>query len=88
MYRRHILELIEKCLQAQQAGYSLEDIRLEVLPELTKPLLESPVIFLNWVIEDRDYSVFYFEVQESGVCAKPSEAAAMILEAIVLDALE
>jgi hypothetical protein len=46
------------------------------------------VDFLNWVKEDREYALFYFDVQESGVCAKPRETAALILEAIIVDALE
>jgi hypothetical protein len=74
--------------EAQSKGCSLETIRFEVLPELVKPLLASPDVFLRWVKEDSQFSFFYFEVQESGVCAKPSEAAAMILEAIVVEALE
>jgi hypothetical protein len=88
MYRQQILELIEKCRVAEGAGLGLNDIRFASLPELIKPLLESPEDFLRWVKEDRDYSYYYFDVQESGVCAKPVEAVAMILEAIVIDTLE
>jgi hypothetical protein len=88
MYRQQILELIEKCQVAEGAGLSLNDIRFDSLPELIKPLLESPEDFLGWIKEDLEYSYFYFDVQESGVCAKPVEAVAMILEAIVIDALE
>ena len=85
MYRQQILELIEKCKEAERAGFSLKDIRYDLLPELIKHMLESSADFLNWIKEDREYAYFYFEVQESGTCAKPKEAAAMIVEAIVLD---
>jgi hypothetical protein len=49
--------------------------------------LNSAVDFLRWVQEDPKYRIYYFEIQESGICAKPKEAAAMILEAIVLEVL-
>jgi hypothetical protein len=88
MYHRQILELIEKCRMAGGNGVRLKEIRLDILPELIKPLLENSVDFLNWVKEDREYALFYFDVQESGVCAKPRETAALILEAIIVDALE
>jgi hypothetical protein len=88
MYRRQIHELIEKCQMARGRGSSLEEIRMDLLPGLVNPLLESSVDFLHWVKEDREYSFFYFDVQENGACAKPRETAAMILEAIVIDSLE
>jgi len=83
MYRQQILELTEKCLEAERNGFSLEEIRFEILPKLIKPLLEAPGDFLLWVKESPEYCYFYFDVQERGVCAKPAEAAAMIIEAIV-----
>jgi hypothetical protein len=83
MYRQQILELLAKCQEAERNGFSLEEIRFEILPELIKPLLTSAADFLLWVKESPEYSCFYFDVQERGVCAKPVEAAAMILEAIV-----
>lgn len=88
MYRQQILELIKTCQEAEANGASLEGIRSRVLPDLIKPVLDSAKGFLTWIKEDREYSSFYFEVQESGVCAKPIEVAALILEAIVLDHLE
>jgi hypothetical protein len=48
----------------------------------------SPQDFLEWVKEDREYCFYYYEVEQSGACAKPREAAAMILEAIALDEIE
>jgi hypothetical protein len=88
MFRQQIYKLIEECLEAQAQGFSLQAIRFEILPELIRPLLPSSDVFLRWVKEDSQFSIFYFEVQESGVCAKPVEAAAMILEAIALEALD
>lgn len=88
MFRQQIHKLIEKCVEAQSNGFSLEAIRFEILPELVKPLLVSPDGFLAWVKEDREFSIFYYEVQESGVCAKAIESAAMILDAIVVEALD
>jgi hypothetical protein len=88
MYHQRILELIAACQVAQQKGVSLDEMRSRILPDLTKPFLDSATDFLNWIKEDRQYSTFYYEVQESGVCAKPVEAAALILEAILIFFLE
>ena len=44
--------------------------------------------FLDWIKDDREYATFYYDAQQSGVCAKPREAAALILEQIALDAIE
>jgi hypothetical protein len=88
LFRQQIHKLVEKCLEAQSEGFSPEAIRFEILPDLVKPMLASSDVFLNWVKEDNQFSIFYFEVQERGVCAKPVEAAALILEAIVMEALE
>lgn len=74
--------MIKKCQEAERNGFSLEEIRFQILPELIEPLLASASDFLLWVKESREYSCFYYDVQESGVCAKPVEAAALILEAI------
>jgi hypothetical protein len=82
MYGQQILELIKTCQEAERNGFSLEEIRFEILPELMKPLLISAADFLLWVKESPEYSCFYFDVQESGICAKPVEAAALILESI------
>jgi hypothetical protein len=83
MYRQWILELLEKCREAEARGITRKEIRFDILPDLSKPFLESSVDFLHWLREDREYSFYYFEVQEAGVCAKPVEIAAMVIEAIV-----
>ena len=48
----------------------------------------QPEPFLEWVRDDRELSAFFWDVQQSGACAKPREAAALIVEAIVMDAIE
>jgi hypothetical protein len=88
MYRQQILALLKTCQEAESKGASPVDIRSQILPVLIQPFLDSAKDFLTWIKEDREYSSYYFEVQESGVCAKPVEAAALILEAIVVDHLE
>ena len=88
MYRQQILDLIKNCQEAARKGASLDDIRLKVLPDLIKPFLDSAIDFLNWIKDDREYSYFYYDVQESGVCAKPVEAAALILETLIVFTLE
>jgi hypothetical protein len=44
--------------------------------------------FIKWIAEDKKYSYYYYDAQQQGVCAKPDEAAAFILEEIASDALD
>jgi hypothetical protein len=86
MSREIILLAIEESRAARAAGASIEEMRHRVLgAELDKI---EPQAFLEWVKDDREYCWYYYDAQQSGVCAKPAEAAALILESIVLDALE
>jgi hypothetical protein len=88
MYQAAILDLIDRCQVAKSQSISLDEIRHRVLPENAQPILSNAADFLNWIRDERDYSFYYYEAQQSGVCAKPVEAAAMILEAIILEAIE
>ena len=85
-----ISDLIRRCKAAQSAGASPNEIRDRVLPGEVKRIIEEikPQDFLDWVKEDREFSYYYFDAQQSGACRKPAEAVAMILESIALDALE
>lgn len=89
MYRQRIQELIEGCVNAASAGVAADEIRHQILPQHIERLLRDldAQDFLNWVKEDREYSYYYYDAQQSGVCAKPPEAAALLLEAIALDNL-
>src|SRR5262249_15914769 len=87
-YRQMILDLIAECSNAQQSGISLSEIRFCLLPVKIQPFLTKSADFLDWIREDREFAIFYFDVQQSGVCAKPNEVVGMILEMIILDALE
>ncbi len=90
MYPQLVLRLIQSCEEAAQAGVCREEIRNRLLPEKVQHLLKTvvPRDFLEWVRIDPDYSYYFKELQQSGVGIEPREAAAMILEAIVLDAIE
>ena len=79
MYRRMIQELIESCQTRQQ-----------ILPDEIERLINGLDAqgFLDWIKDDREYSYYYYDAQQSGVCAKPREAAAIILEAIALDSIQ
>jgi len=88
VYQQMILDLIVDCEKAKQNGLSLSDIRLTLLPVKIQPFLTKPSDFLDWIREDREFSLFYFDAQQSGACAKPAEVVAMILEMIIFDALE
>lgn len=85
-----ILRLIEICKAAERAGVMRNEIRNRVLPDETRRLMKEITAedFLEWIKEDREYSYYYHDAQQSGVCAKPREVAAMILESIALDELE
>jgi hypothetical protein len=89
-YKAIIQRLIEQCQTAHCAGLSLNDIRTRVLAdEISSTMREiKPQKFLDWVKDDREYSFFYYDAQQSGVCAKPAEIVALILETIALDAIE
>ncbi len=84
MYRQMIQGLIEDCSNAAH------EIRSRVLREQIERLVNGldAQSFLEWIKEDREYSYYYFDVQESGVCAKPREAAALILETIAVDNIQ
>ena len=90
MDKEKILRLIERCEAAKSAGVPSDEIRDSVLPvELQRVMKEIEFQdFLDWVKEDREYSYYYYDAQQSGVCAKPAEAAGVILESITLDAIE
>jgi hypothetical protein len=90
MSRAEIQTIIEQCKVACDAGASLDQIREGVLREAIEDALRrmNAREFLDWIKDDREFGYFYYDVQQSGVCAKPQEAAALILEHIALDAME
>ncbi len=87
MYRALLHALIRSCREARQSGVSAAEVRRDYLPKLLATRLPhgQAQAFLNWVKDDREYAFFYYEVQQMGACAKPAEAVALILEAIVLE---
>jgi len=89
-YKQQIISLVESCKKAASEGATIEDIRVSILPARLREVIRqlSPQDFLSWIRDDREYSFFYYDAEEDRVCAKPAEAAAMILEKIVLDNLE
>lgn len=90
MSRAEIQTIIEQCKVARDLGASLNEIREGVLREAIEDALRrmNAREFLDWIKDDREFGYFYYDVQQSGVCAKPQEAAALILEHIALDAME
>ncbi len=86
--RQMILDLIAECRQATKRGSSLAEIRSEILSAKLQLFLIHPADFLAWIREDREFSYAYFDVQQSGACAKPAEVVAMVLETIILETLE
>lgn len=71
-------------------GASPEQVRDRVLRQAIAEALSrmNAGEFLDWVKDDREFSYFYYDAQQDGVCAKPREAAALILEQIALAAIE
>ncbi|HEX5735654.1 MAG TPA: hypothetical protein VF131_22695 [Blastocatellia bacterium] len=82
--------LIESCSNAARAGVTDYESRNRVLREQVERLVSglNARSFLEWIKEDREYSYYYFDAQQSGACAKPREAAALILEAIAADNIQ
>ncbi|HVF89022.1 MAG TPA: hypothetical protein VNH22_03070 [Blastocatellia bacterium] len=89
MYRELISQVVEGCKSARDRGAGPDEIRDRVLPENLEALKNESGLrdFLEWVKEDREYSSYYFDVRQSGACAKPAEIAALILEEIVFDSI-
>jgi hypothetical protein len=90
MYRQAILSLIEACKEDRRAGTPPDEILNRALAERVALLMNevAPGDLLEWLKEDREYSYYYYDAEQSGACAKPREAAALILESIVRDAIE
>ena len=90
MSRAEVQSLIELCEAARDSGASPEHIRTAILPEAVDLALRRMGAreFLEWVRDDREFAYFYHDAHASGVCAKPREAAAFILEQIAMDAIE
>jgi hypothetical protein len=82
--------LVERCERALRSGTPSAEIRDRVLPgEIEKVMKQiAAKALLELVKEHREYSSYYYDAQQDGVCAKPRELVAAILESIVLDALE
>ena len=85
MYKEKLLRLIERCKASQSAGVPPDNLQEELHHVMKEIEFQD---FLDWVKEDREYSYYYYDAQQSGVCAKPAEATARILESIALDAIE
>jgi hypothetical protein len=90
MFRAEIQAIIDQCRAARAKSVTPELINDGLLREAVQNTLSriNAQAFLDWVKDDRELSYFYYDVQESGVCAKPREVAALVLEHIALDALE
>jgi hypothetical protein len=90
MHREIVMRLIERCKMAERTGIAREEIQSRLLPDEIERLIEEidAQDFIERVKEDQEYSYYYYDAQQSGVCAKPREALALILESITLDALE
>jgi hypothetical protein len=90
MYPQLILRLMESCEQALNQGADREEVRSRLLPAMARRALRQVQArdFLQWAETDPDYGQYCREVQACGLGSSPVETAQMILEAIVLDALE
>jgi hypothetical protein len=88
MYKAVICDLITKCQAVKANPLGIDEIRSRIIPENAAVILNQAPDFLRWIRDDNQYSFFYYEAQQSGICAKPVEAAAMILELIILDAID
>jgi hypothetical protein len=90
MFRERLLQLLETCKDAVRRGHCPGYIKQHILPFEIESFLRdvSARDFMKWIADDREYSCYYYDSQQHGVCAKPDEAAAFILEEIVSDALD
>ena len=84
-----IKEMIKTSRDYLRAGLTESEVRL-CLQDYIKTNLPRihPIDFIEWIRDSPQYSFYFYDAQESGVCAKPAEMAALILETIALDALD
>ncbi len=90
MFKERLLQLLETCTDAVRRGHCPGYVRKHILPfEIESFLRDAPARdFIKWVADEKEYSCYYYDAQQRGVCAKPAEAAAFILTEIVTDALD
>jgi hypothetical protein len=90
MYAEIIDRLIEECRDAARKGATREEIQDRIITPAARSALREIDArdFLEWIKGDRELSFYYYDAQQEGVCAKPVEAAAMMLERIALDSIE
>ncbi|HEU4388574.1 MAG TPA: hypothetical protein VFV34_12305 [Blastocatellia bacterium] len=86
-YRALILELIRRC--SADRPTDSDSLRQRVDEQVREAVAGLDARdFIRWIADDRSYGSYYFDIKESGACAKPREVAALVLEAIAVDAAE
>ncbi|HET9531730.1 MAG TPA: hypothetical protein VFQ92_15335 [Blastocatellia bacterium] len=90
MYAEIINRLTQECRDAARAGATREQIQDSIITPAARSALGDIDArdFLEWIKDDRELSFYYYDAQHEGVCAKPVEAAAMMLERIALDSID
>jgi len=87
-YRQMISDLIADCKRAKEDGINHSEIRSTILPERLQSFLKISTDFLDWIRDDWEFSFYFYEAQQSGMCSKPNEIVASIIDTIVFDEIE
>jgi hypothetical protein len=90
MYAEIINRLIHECRDAARAGATRDQIQDRIITPAARSALREIDArdFLEWIKDDRELSFYYYDAQQDGACAKPVEAAAMMIERIALDSID
>jgi hypothetical protein len=88
-YSGMMSELVSGCTAAVAAGASPGDVRRGLLQETIDHVLNqiNAADFVAWIRDDAGYSFYFYDAQQSTVCAKHREVAALIMENVVSDAI-
>ena len=86
-YQEIVESLMARCRQKDPSGLSGEKVEEQVISEVVQAGMEQvqPAEFIEWIKNHKVYSFYLYEVQQMGVCAKPQELAACVLEMILQD---
>ena len=84
-YQGIIEDLMARCRQEDSCRLSAEETENQAISEAVESGMKllRPAEFIEWVRNHRIYSFCLYEAQQRGVCAKPGELAALVLEMIL-----
>jgi hypothetical protein len=77
--------LTARCRERTLCGSSSGKLENEVISEVVAIGMKAvkPMEFIAWIRDHRVYSYYLYEAQQMGICSKPPELAALVLDMIL-----